>query len=128
VRVRGVRSAVDAADPRRLHPRRGPLRAAPAGIATLVAGAKVAGRALLPRHYGSVDVFLEAFEAAPHSDVRIVDNAGRGDVACIGDLAVLEAAGAELAGIGCLGSPPRQRRALWDPVWVWLSGRVVPSR
>jgi hypothetical protein len=37
------------------------LRSAPPGIAALVAGAKVAGRVLPARHYGSVDVFLEAF-------------------------------------------------------------------
>ncbi|MFE6853637.1 RraA family protein, partial [Streptomyces sp. NPDC057674] len=33
-----------------------PLRAAPAGILPVVAGRRVAGRALPVRHYGSVDV------------------------------------------------------------------------
>src|SRR5207248_10307142 len=75
------------------------LRAAPPGIAALVPGAKVAGRVLPARHYGSVDVFLEAFEASQRGDVLIVDNGGRDDEACIGDLAVLEAAGAGLAGV-----------------------------
>lgn len=37
-----------------------PLRAAPAGIRAVVAGQRVAGRVLPARHYGSVDVFLEA--------------------------------------------------------------------
>jgi len=80
--------------------RRGvPLRAAPPGIAAVAAGAKIAGRALPARHYGSVDVFLEAFGAAQTGDVLVVDNAGRTDEACIGDLAVLEAQAAGIAAL-----------------------------
>ena len=41
-----------------------PLRTAPAGIAAVVAGRQIAGRALPARHYGSVDVFLEALGRA----------------------------------------------------------------
>ena len=76
-----------------------PLRAAPPGIAAVAAGAKIAGRALPARHYGSVDVFLEAFGAAQTGDVLVVDNAGRTDEACIGDLAVLEAQAAGIAAL-----------------------------
>lgn len=54
-----------------------PLRVAPAGVAAVVAGHRVAGRALPVRHYGSVDVFLEAFAAAAEGDVLVVDNGGR---------------------------------------------------
>jgi regulator of RNase E activity RraA len=80
--------------------RRGvPLRVAPPGIAAVTAGAKVAGRALPVRHYGSVDVFLEALGAARTGDVLVVDNAGRRDEACVGDLTVLEA---QTAGIAAL--------------------------
>jgi 4-hydroxy-4-methyl-2-oxoglutarate aldolase len=75
------------------------LRVAPPGIAAIAAGAKIAGRALPARHYGSVDVFLEAFGAARPGDVLVVDNAGRTDEACVGDLAVLEA---QTAGIAAL--------------------------
>jgi regulator of RNase E activity RraA len=75
------------------------LRLAPAGIAAVAAGAKIAGRALPVRHYGSVDVFLEAFGAARPGDVLVVDNAGRTDEACVGDLTVLEA---QTAGIAAL--------------------------
>src|SRR4029077_2300187 len=72
--------------------RRGvPLRAGPPGIAAVAAGAQVTGRALPARHYGRVDVFLEAFGAARTGDVLVVDNAGRTDEACVGDLTVLEA-------------------------------------
>jgi regulator of RNase E activity RraA len=80
--------------------RRGvPLRSAPPGIAAVVAGRHIAGRALPARHYGSVDVFLEAFSRAGPGDVLVVDNGGRADEACVGDLVVLEA---EAAGVGAL--------------------------
>lgn len=80
--------------------RRGvPLRAAPAGIAAVVAGRQIAGRALPARHYGSVDVFLEAFGRAGPGDVLVVDNGGRVDEACVGDLVVLEAEAAGLGGL-----------------------------
>jgi regulator of RNase E activity RraA len=75
------------------------LRLAPPGIAAVAAGAKLAGRALPARHYGSVDVFLEAFAVARPGDVLVVDNAGRTDEACVGDLTVLEA---QTAGIAAL--------------------------
>jgi 4-hydroxy-4-methyl-2-oxoglutarate aldolase len=81
-----------------------PLRAAPPGIAALVAGAKVAGRVLPARHSGSVDVFLEAFESANPGDVLVIDNGGRLDEGCIGDLTVLEARIAGLGGIVVWGT------------------------
>jgi 4-hydroxy-4-methyl-2-oxoglutarate aldolase len=76
-----------------------PLRAAPTGIGAVVPGHRIAGRALPARHYGSVDVFLEALDRAEEGDVLVVDNGGRSDEACVGDLAVLEAAAAGLAGL-----------------------------
>ncbi|MFJ5550874.1 RraA family protein [Streptomyces sp. NPDC093225] len=76
-----------------------PLRAAPAGIGAVVEGARLAGRALPARHYGSVDVFLEAYAAARPGDVLVIDNGGRTDEACIGDLTVLEAGAADVAGL-----------------------------
>ena len=76
-----------------------PLRAAPPGIAPVVPGRQVAGRALPARHYGSVDVFLEAFGRAEPGDVLVVDNGGRTDEACVGDLTVLEAEAAGVAGL-----------------------------
>jgi 4-hydroxy-4-methyl-2-oxoglutarate aldolase len=76
-----------------------PLRAAPPGIDALVPGHRIAGRALPARHYGSVDVFLEALRRAGQGDVLVVDNGGRSDEACVGDLAVLEAQAAGLAGL-----------------------------
>ncbi|HEY5836022.1 RraA family protein [Streptomyces sp.] len=75
------------------------LRVAPAGIRGVVGGATVAGRVLAARHYGSVDVFLEAYGLAREGDVLVVDNGGREDEACVGDLTVLEARAAGLAGL-----------------------------
>ncbi|MFJ9576638.1 RraA family protein [Streptomyces sp. NPDC101191] len=76
------------------------LRAAPAGILPVLPGRRLAGRALPVRHYGSVDVFLEAFTShAAAGDVLVIDNEGRRDEACVGDLAVLEAEAAGLAGV-----------------------------
>ncbi len=74
-----------------------PLRVAPHGIRPLVPGVKVAGRVLPARHYGSVDVFLEAMDGADDGDVLVIDNGARTDEACIGDLTVLEARAAGLA-------------------------------
>ena len=76
-----------------------PLRAAPPGIGAVVPGRRVAGRALPTRHYGSVDIFLEAFGEADQGDVLVIDNGGRVDEACVGDLTVLEARAAGVAAL-----------------------------
>jgi regulator of RNase E activity RraA len=64
-----------------------------------VTGMKASGRARPVRHVGSVDVFLEAIEQASKGDILVVDNDGRFDESCIGDLVVREAQGAGLGGI-----------------------------
>jgi 4-hydroxy-4-methyl-2-oxoglutarate aldolase len=76
-----------------------PVRCAPAGTRPLAAGTRVAGRVLPARHAGSVDVFLEAFEHAREGDVLVVDDGGRTDHACIGDLVAAEARAAGVAGL-----------------------------
>jgi 4-hydroxy-4-methyl-2-oxoglutarate aldolase len=76
-----------------------PLRVAPPGIGAVVPGHRIAGRVLPARHYGSVDVFLEACGQAQQGDVLVVDNGRRADEACVGDLMVLEAEAAGLAGL-----------------------------
>jgi regulator of RNase E activity RraA len=75
------------------------VRCAPAGVQAVLAGTRIAGRVLPARHAGSVDIFLEALEAAAPGDVLVVDNGGRLDESCVGDLIALEAQGAGLAGI-----------------------------
>ena len=76
-----------------------PLRAAPPGVRPVTAGMRVAGPVRPVRHYGSVDVFLEAYEQARPGDVLVIDNGGRTDEACIGDLTVLEAVVSGVAGM-----------------------------
>ncbi len=81
-----------------------PLRLASENIRPLLSGHPIAGRVLPARHYGSVDVFLESMEHATQGDVLVIDNGGRTDEGCIGDLTVLETQAAQLAGIivwGC---------------------------
>lgn len=77
-----------------------PVRCAPAQVQAAVPGSnRLIGRAVPARHVGSVDIFLEALEQAESGDVLVVDNDGRLDEACVGDLMVLEAQDAGLAGI-----------------------------
>lgn len=76
-----------------------PPRAAPAGIVSVGRGDRIAGRVLPARHYGSADVFLEALTRAQRGDVLVVDNEGRVDEACVGDLVALEAQAADVAGL-----------------------------
>lgn len=80
------------------------LRPAPPSIRPLTLESRMASRVLPARHYGSVDIFLEALEAAQPGDVLVIDNGGRTDEGCIGDLTALEAQACGLAGIivwGC---------------------------
>lgn len=74
-----------------------PVRCASATAVT--PGSRVTGRACPAQHVGSVDMFLEAFENATAGDVLVVDNGGRVDEACVGDLVVLEAQNAGLDGV-----------------------------
>jgi regulator of RNase E activity RraA len=75
------------------------VRCAPCDVQARRPGARLAGRALPARHSGSVDVFLEAFERAGAGDVLVVDNGGRVDESCVGDLVALEATTARVSGI-----------------------------
>jgi regulator of RNase E activity RraA len=81
-----------------------PLRLAPAGIHPLIGDSHICGHVLPARHYGSVDIFLEAMGSALKGDILVIDNDGRMDEGCIGDLTALEAQACHLAGIvvwGC---------------------------
>lgn len=80
------------------------LRIAPPNIKPLITGSRIAGHVLPVRHYGSVDIFLEAMGNAKVGDILVIDNDGRMDEGCIGDLTTLEAKASGLAGIivwGC---------------------------
>lgn len=76
-----------------------PTRLAPSGIQPISIGYHIAGRVLPARHYGSVDIFIEAMIPAQQGDILVIDNQGRSDEGCIGDLTALEAQASGLAGI-----------------------------
>jgi 4-hydroxy-4-methyl-2-oxoglutarate aldolase len=76
-----------------------PLRISPAGIRPVTPNQRLAGPALPVRHFGSVDVFLEAMQGAQPGEVLVIDNGGRLNEGCIGDLTALEAEHCGLAGI-----------------------------
>jgi len=77
-----------------------PVRIAPPGLSSVIPGTRIAGPCLPARHAGSVDAFLEALERSRPGDVLVIDNGGRDDEGCIGDLTALEVQDARLA--GCL--------------------------
>jgi 4-hydroxy-4-methyl-2-oxoglutarate aldolase len=81
-----------------------PLRLVPPGIQPMLPRHRVAGRVLPVQHYGSVDIFLEAMTMAEPGDVLVIDNAGRMDEGCIGDLTALEAQACGLSGIVVWGA------------------------
>jgi 4-hydroxy-4-methyl-2-oxoglutarate aldolase len=81
-----------------------PLRISPPGLLPVTANLRLAGPALPVRHFGSVDVFLEAMQRAQPGQVLIIDNGGRMDEGCIGDLTALEAKHCGLAGIVVWGA------------------------
>jgi 4-hydroxy-4-methyl-2-oxoglutarate aldolase len=76
-----------------------PLRLAPFGIHPIVPEWKIAGAAVGVKHFGSVDLFIERIHTAKSGDILVIDNEGRTDEGCIGDLTVLEAASTKMNGI-----------------------------
>jgi regulator of RNase E activity RraA len=76
-----------------------PFRIAESGISSVIPGQKVIGRALPVQHFGSVDIFIEVMHNASTGDILVIDNKGRTDESCIGDLTVLEAKANRIAGI-----------------------------
>src|SRR5262249_12019301 len=65
-------------------------RVAPPGIRPLFPEQRLTGPVLPVRHYGSVDVFLEAMRSAKPGAVLVIDNGVRLDEGWIGDLTVPE--------------------------------------
>lgn len=81
-----------------------PVRVGPFGLACNFPGSKTAGPARPARHAGSVDVFLEAIAASKRGDILVIDNGGRTDEGCIGDLVVGEAFMTGIAATICWGT------------------------
>ena len=81
-----------------------PVRVASHGLKCNFPGSKAAGPARPARHAGSTDVFLEALAVANRGDILVIDNGGRNDEGCIGDLVVGEALMSGLAATICWGT------------------------
>jgi regulator of RNase E activity RraA len=106
------------------------VRCAPSSVQALVPGSHIAGRVFPARHYGSVDVFLEAIGLAAAGDVLVIDNCGRMDEACIGDLIALEAHAAGIVGVVIWGlhRDSAEIRAIGLPVFSVGATPVGPQR
>lgn len=99
-----------------------PVRVGSHGLKCLVPGRKAAGPARPARHAGSTDVFLEAIAAAHRGDLLVIDNGGRNDEGCIGDLVVGEALMSGVAATICWGTHRDTAAILSMGALVWSLG------
>ena len=99
-----------------------PVRVGPFGLKPNITGSKAAGPARPARHAGSTDVFLEAIANARKGDILVIDNGGRHDEGCIGDLVVGEAFMSGIAGTVCWGTHRDTTAILAIGARVWSLG------
>lgn len=107
-----------------------PIRCSSSGLKPISSTMKIAGRVLPATHFGSVDIFLEALTQAEAGDVLVIDNQGRRNEACIGDLTVLEMQKAGLTGMVVWGvhRDSEDLRKIGFPVFTYGSCSMGPQR
>ncbi|MHA2278609.1 MAG: RraA family protein [Candidatus Kariarchaeaceae archaeon] len=106
------------------------FRIAHSGIKPILPGIVLFGNVLPVRHYGSVDIILEVISHAKKGDVLVIDNGGRFDEACIGDLTALEARINNIPGIIVWGvhRDTRQLTTIKLPVFSYGTFPCGPRR
>lgn len=103
-----------------------PVRCAPSDLQGIRVDLHCGGRVCPVRHAGSVDIFLEALEGAQPGDILVVDDQGRRDRACVGDMIAREVKMAGLGGIVIWGCH-RDTRELLEIGLPFFSQGALPT-
>ena len=102
------------------------IRCAPSELQAIDIRMHCAGSVRPTHHTGSVDIFLEALQYAQPGDVLVVDDGGRKDRSCVGDMIAREVMLAGLSGIILWGCH-RDTRLLLDLGLPFFSIGKMPN-